>query len=206
MITVDAQFDKTQLKKLLSRLSLVQRTVHYYIDSPAELPRKMALSYIANIRSFIMFQKGMVKYQGYDPDYAEWKRQYGRGRGYWSLYGDLFTALSVFRKGKDWFGGVNYYAMDSGGKSWFGKGDRGAPKKIAMYGSVMEEGIKTSIRGSGVHPARPLFTPVLKDFVSSASKATKGQAWDLADAMLEIVGDYWTYGVSRRSLGSYIGP
>jgi hypothetical protein len=200
MITVDAQFDKGQLKQVLHRLSLVQKAVHYYIDSPAQLPRKLALYYVANIRMFIMYQKFMSNYQGYNPDYAAWKQKYGKGRGFWNLYGDLVTNLSVFRKGRDWFGGISYYAMDSGNKSWFGEGDKGKVKRIAMYGSVMEEGIRVSTNRSGVHPARPLFTPVLKDFASSQSKATQGQAWTISEKMLMIVGDYWSTGIARRTL------
>ena len=200
MLTVEAEFDKTQLKQVLSRLNLVQKTVHYYIESPGQLPKKLALKYIANLRSFIMFQRGMSSYQGYNTDYADWKSQYGKGGGFWKLYGDLFTALSVFNKQTGWFAGVPYGTLDSGGKSWFGSGNKGAPSWIAMYGSVMEEGLKTSIRGSGVHPARLLFVPILKDFVYSKSKGAQGGAWDLADKMLEIVGDYWSTGMSRRTL------
>lgn len=200
MITITAEFDKGQLKKLLTRLNLVQKAVHYYIDSPAQLPRKLALAYVSQVRGWIVSQRGMSSYRGYNEKYEEWKERRGKFSGYWRLYGDLFANLSVFSKGRDWFGGVNYYAMDTGNKSWHGEGNKGKPKRIAMYGTIMEEGIRFSKNGSGVHPARPLFTPVLKDFVSSKSAVQRGGAWYICERMLGIVGDYWTSGIARRTL------
>ena len=84
--------------------------------------------------------------------------------------------------------------MDKGGKSWFGEGNKGRSRPIVMYARVMEEGLPTNIRGSGVHPKRPLFEPVFRQFVYSKSKTTRGSAWLLADNVLKVIGNHWEKG------------
>jgi hypothetical protein len=102
-----------------------------------------------------------VPYAVYHPDYAAWKSSSGN---FWRLDGDLVNAITKVPVNKnDWKVGVKD-KKDSGGKSWFGQGDRGKPKSIGMYATVMEEGMPVSIRGSGVHPARPLFRPAALEY------------------------------------------
>ncbi len=192
MITIDAQWDQKQKNILMSRLSTVQRMVYYYMQPGGELPRQLSIKYVEETRSYLLdARKGKFGYTPYNPEYAEWKKKYGKLSGFWNLMGDLFENVKSSRSGDGYFGGVVSTAMDRGGKSWFGKGDRGPSKSIAMYGTVMEEGMPVSIKGSGVHPARPLFVPVFKEFTYSKSRASAGLAWSICDSALMKIGDAW---------------
>ena len=58
--------------------------------------------------------------------------------------------------------GIPEGAMDSGGKSWTGEGDKGERKPIAMYARLLEFGGDAG--KGGKHPPRPVFQPTLKEF------------------------------------------
>jgi hypothetical protein len=161
MITVDAQLDPAELQKLLSAVDAVDWQVHFQeIDSP----RFMALKYIEQLRMAITGQRFMSGYAPYHPRYKDWKNSYGKRSGFWQLFGDLLMNLNHWRNGtSSYFAGIRQGVMDTGGKSWTGKGDRGKPKPIAMYGWVMEEGLSGKNK-AGKHPARPIFRPTLFEF------------------------------------------
>jgi len=92
----------------------------------------------------------------YSKRYRNWKYEYG-WHGYpspWKLRGDLVKSLGSYRFGEGYIGGVRPGAMDSGGKSWYGKGKlgpKGDAKPIEMYGRVEEN-------------RRPVFEPTMKEY------------------------------------------
>jgi len=99
-------------------------------------------------------------YAPYHPRYRAWKHTAG---SFWKLEGDLIRNIVKRKMGrpKGWAVGVND-VKDSGGKSWFGKDDKGRPKSIGMYAIVNEFGGDYG-RG-GKHPGRPLFRPTRAEF------------------------------------------
>lgn len=186
MIEINTEWDKEQKRILLSRLDTVEKLTRFYIEPPhSMLPRQLSIRYVEMLRADII--RNARKYAPYHPDYAKWKKEHGKYQGFWRLMGDLFVNTRSFKLGDGWFGGIKFGLKDSGGKSWSGKGKS---KSIVMYGKVMEYGMP-NIRRSGKHPARPLFTPVFKEFVYSKSKTSRGSAWVLADKTLERIGDKW---------------
>ncbi len=191
MITLEAKWDDRQKNILMSRLATVTRMVYYYIQPPGELPKQLSIKYVELARQYLLLFRrgGDMGYKAYNPDYAKWKKQYGKLSGFWNLMGDLFENVKSSRARDGYFGGVVSTVMDRGGKSWYGKGNRGEPKSIAMYGTVMEEGLAGG--KAGVHPARPLFRPVLEKFAYSKSRATAGLAWSICDSALMKIGDAW---------------
>lgn len=195
MIDVQAKWDERQKNILLSRIATVQRMVYYYIKSPGELPRMLSIKYVEEVRRYILSMRSgytmgiAVGYKPYHPAYAEWKRNQGKLQGFWSLAGDLFENVVSSKTEGGFFGGVPSGAVDRGGKSWFSKGG-GRAKSIAMYGTVMEEGLRNT-NNSGDHPARPLFRPVLVKFSYSKSKSEVGLAWGICDSALSKIGDKW---------------
>jgi hypothetical protein len=191
MITLEAKWDEKQKNILMSRLSAVTRMVYYYMQPPGELPRMLSIKYVEEVRKYLLdARRGRFGYTPYNAEYSEWKKKFGRYSGFWSLFGDLVENVKSSRAEGGYFGGVVSTAMDRGGKSWYGKGDKGESKSIAMYGTVMEEG-SPNIRGSGVHPARPLFVPVFKEFVYSKSRGEAGMAWGICDSALMKIGSKW---------------
>ena len=119
----------------------------------------------------------MGGYSRLDKDYAKWKRKYGRhGMKYWLLFGDLVKNVMPQKLGASssmviYLGGINKDAYDQGGKSWFGKGDTGPAKRIAMYGALAEE-------------KRPIFEPTTKEYAESGWKKRGNRA-------LRIVRNRW---------------
>ena len=120
-------------------------------------------------------QKFASSYSDYSARYAIWKGAYGRisrGNAFWQLYGDLLKAIQI--KKTYWNGKISTFVgippgiYDSGGKSWFGKGDKGKPKEILMYAIVMEKG--GDYGSAGYHPPRPLFEPTEREFAFSSNR------------------------------------
>lgn len=186
MISIKADWDEDQKRILLSRLRAVNNLVRYYMVAPKQLPRQLSIGYVTALRETI--KAIPFYYAPYNPKYAEWKAAHGKHSGYWRLMGDLYASIKSFKFADGWYGGIKYGTMSSGTQS-YGKGIK--PKPIVMYGRVMEKGMKKSKNRSGVHPARPLFEPVFKQFTYSKSKSTRGNAWTIADAALMKVGNKW---------------
>lgn len=136
-----------------------------------DLPRLQAIDMSQLLVRNIMTQKGMGGYPAYNPRYRAWKQAYGRAHGFWMVFGDLLKNVTHFRVltgrtgQRAWKAGIPEGVVDQGGKSWFGRGDYGKRKPIAMYGRVMEEG--GFIRKSGYHPPRPLFEPTTNEYEST---------------------------------------
>ncbi len=104
--------------------------------------------------------EGFGAYAPYHPQYAAWKHSSGN---FWKLEGDLIRNIVKRRIGspRGWAVGVND-VKDVGGKSWYGKDDKGKPKSIGMYAIVAEFG--GDYGKGGRHPGRPLFRPTRTEF------------------------------------------
>ena len=139
------------------------------------LPRRMSIDYIDEIRSNIYSGKFNGTYRSYNPRYADWKYGvYGSIGSFWFLAGDLVTSMVAKQRmstvyTSKWFGGIPANARDTGGKSWLGKGDKGRIMSIAQYGNWMEY-------GRAGQPARPLFRPTLIEYSSGKALTRLGEA------------------------------
>ena len=120
-----------------------------------ELNRRCSIGYAQLlVRNIMTFQRPSPPYT---PRYRTWKFEYGK-MGYpapWRLYGDLVRNIINFRSGAGWMGGIPANVYDQGGKSWGGRGDKGKPKRIAMYAAVNE------LR-------RPVFGPTMEEYAQDA--------------------------------------
>jgi len=167
MIEFTITFNEADLRRWYAATHKLEKEANKEWD---ENPKRNAIGYSNLLITNIMMQKGMGHYPSYHPYYAYWKAQYGLGGGgFWRLMGDLVKSITHFRvtetrkkQWKSYMGGVPSSAVDSGGKSWFGRGDKGPPKRIAMYGYVMEYG--GTWAKAGVHPPRPLFGPTAEEY------------------------------------------
>lgn len=105
-------------------------------------------------------------YAPYNETYAHWKREiFGSDGDFWTLSGDLFSAL-VSRQlgGGRWLGGFAAGIYDSGSKSY----KNGKPREIVWYLGILEKGgtFRTT-RGVQHHPARPLIGPAQTLFAAT---------------------------------------
>jgi len=142
------------------------------------LPRRMSIEYIDDIRKNIHSGRFNGTYRSYNPRYADWKYGVYKSIGsFWVLSGDLVASLKSQKKQKGWFGGIPAGVYDSGGKSWLGKGNRGRKMPIAQYANWMEY-------GRAGQPSRPLFRPTLIEY-----SAGKGLT-QLADARRKLMGEW----------------
>lgn len=154
-------------KDLMRWFRALSRVEAEAVRQKENLPRLSSILYSQLVIRNIMSQKGM-NYAPYSPRYAKWKEQYGRAHGFWQLYGDLVRNITHFRVTTDtpgtvaFMGGIPSNVVDTGGKSWLGRGDKGPSKPIAMYGRIMEYG--GSFGKGGVHPPRPIFGPTGKEY------------------------------------------
>jgi hypothetical protein len=161
MITI--KFKEHDLARYLAALEKIRASVtHFGMD---EMQRRCAIDYYQLVMQNIM--KRTSPRPAYSVRYRNWKYEYG-WMGYpspWRLKGDLVNSLTAFRSAgsqKGWIGGVPIGAMDSGGKSWLGKGSQGArggSRPIALYGKAGEYG-----RQGGKQPARPVFGPSADEY------------------------------------------
>ena len=149
-----------------------------------DLPKRLSLKYVEKLRTDISNQTYSGLYPAYNPRYADWKQKVGASLKFWELYGDLYYALQTYEEDKGWFAGIPEGVYDSGGKSWFGEGNLGEPKPIAMYGWMMEWGFRAGRLGAGNHPARPLFQPALSSFAVD-------KAQTMGVESLFMIGDRW---------------
>ena len=165
MMNITIKLNKVELRRWYRAVNLLEKQALTELD---ENPKRNAIGYSNLVTRNITMQKGMSGYAPYSERYEQWKERYGRGGGYWSLFGDLVRSITHFRVAdsrmgvRAWMGGIPPNMVDSGGKSWFGRGDIGPPKKIAMYGYVMEKGGRWPKAGS--HPPRPIFAPTAEEY------------------------------------------
>lgn len=186
MIDVYSTIEKSTIQRLIIALRAVNSSVYKY-SVGGEGPRLLSLVFTDRIRADINKGKWVGRWSGraqrYNPKYRDWKEQYGRGYQFGVLFGDLVLNITNFKVGgSSWMSGVPDGIMDSGGKSWFGRGNKGKPKSIAMYGTVFEEGYRGDPR-AGFHPKRPVFRHTLDTFARET--AVEG------GRMLAYVGDNW---------------
>ncbi len=154
------------LKRWVRGVKGVNREVHRQAE---DLPRKNSIDYVMLLIRNIQTSKFSGTYASYNPRYLEWKLQYGKRQGFHQLTGDLVNALKSFRIASKrsgvtaaYMGGITQGITDSGGKSWFGKGDKGKSKSISMYARVSEFG--GNFGKGGVHPKRPVFEPTAEEY------------------------------------------
>lgn len=148
----------------------------------------LAKDYLKELRIAIVSQKYAHSYARYNAKYEEWKRsRYGSSEGFWRLSGDLLRALTVYNPANGVvMAGVPMDSKDAGGKNYK---MNGPAKSIAMYGSVMEEGLRS--KSAGKHPARPVFEPVFRSFTSSKSSTQQGGMWSGGERILLRIGEFW---------------
>jgi len=165
MIAIDIRFLEADLRHWYSAITRLEKQAMAELD---ENPKRNAIGYSNLVVKNIMSQKGMGGYARYSPRYEKWKEQWGRAGGFWQLFGDLVRSITHFRVSETrmgvraWMGGIPPNMVDSGGKSWFGRGGKGPPKKIAMYAYVMEKG--GTWPKAGTHAPRPIFGPTANEY------------------------------------------
>lgn len=166
MHALNAILNPQDLKRWVRGVNGVNKEVHRQAE---DLPRKNSIDYVMLLIRNIQTQKFSGTYAPYNPRYAEWKSQYGKRQGFHQLAGDLVNALRSFRIVSTrsgvtaaYMGGITQGITDSGGKSWFGEGNKGKNKSISMYARVSEFG--GNFGRGGVHPARPVFTPTALEY------------------------------------------
>lgn len=168
---IKISFVQMDLRRILGATLKEERIVEAEVNS---MQFRCATDFLSLLRRNIMTQKFAGTYARLNPKYRAWKEQYGRsGLNFWSLFGDLVKSLERRREGtrtkktSKFFVGIPRGARDKGGKSWFGKGDKGPPKSINFYATMGEYGR----RGQ---PARPLFGPTQDEYVNSGRWAKRG--------------------------------
>lgn len=149
------KLDQKEYQRIMKALKSVRYRINWWIKvDGGELNRRCSIGYMQLLVRNIM---GLTRPNPpYVPRYRTWKFEYGK-MGYpapWRLFGDLVRNISNFREGIGWVGGIPAGVMDSGGKSWAGKGDKGKPKRIAMYAAVNER-------------RRPIFRPTMEEYADA---------------------------------------
>jgi len=173
MITV--QVKESDLKRYLNALEKLRGKVQTF--GMDEMQRRCAVDYYQLVVKNIMSK--MSARPAYSPRYRTWKYEYG-WMGYPApgrLRGDLIKNMAAFKDAKNgWWGGIPRGTMDSGGKSWFGKGSKGpkgGPRSISLYGWVYEKG-----RKDGKQPPRPVFEPSANEYVREGWQKRGQEALD----------------------------
>lgn len=186
-ITVEVKLDPKERDMILKAVQRIESETIRMVDAPGEGLKWLGKEYLMYLKMAILTQKYANSYKAYSTTYATWKvEEYGSTGGFWKLSGDLLRSLHVYNPENALvIAGVPGGVLDSGGKSYAG----GKKKHIAMYGAVMEEGLRDS--RAGVHPARPVFEPVFKSFTASQSLAQRGTMWRIGDKILLAIGEFW---------------
>lgn len=183
--TVGAHLSPKDLQRWVSALKRLERNVR---TRARETARIQSLGYAHLLRSNVLGNRYAGTYAPYNPDYEEWKSNITRNMGFHVLKGNFLNAIRHWELRQtgttfEWMGGIRAGVMDSGGKSWFGKGNRGPPKPIAMYARVFEFGGNFKSAKGGVHPARPVFIPTMGEYKSSGWRARgRGELRKLGNA------------------------
>jgi hypothetical protein len=146
------QFDKTDKSRYLRAL---KRTSKKVLSEKEEHPKRCAIEF-----QFIVLKNITSKKFSHAKSKSERYEKYKRNRvGHldsWMLDGDLINAITYFRDGDGWMGGIPAGVKDSGDKSWLGPG-RGRSLPIAEYANWLEFG-RTG------QPKRPVFVPTTKEY------------------------------------------
>jgi hypothetical protein len=162
-MSIQIRFVSYQYKRWIRAIEKIKVIA---LSEEDNLPRKMSIEYIDEIRKNISAGRYSTTYVRYNQRYQEWKYSvFKSSGGFWELRGELMASLKSFKSGKGWFGGVPAGVYDSGNVSWFGQGDKGRKVLIAQYANWMEYGR----RGQ---PPRPLFGPTLIEYSAGKAKTT----------------------------------
>lgn len=149
---INMSIDQADMTRLRSALAGIQNVVK--VQGLDTMQWLCAVDYYQLVITNMM--KRTSPRPAYSKRYRNWKYEYG-WMGYpspWRLRGDLTQSLGAYRFGSGYLGGVQPGAMDSGGKSWYGKGSKGPVgkiKSIEMYGNIEED-------------RRPLFEPTMEEY------------------------------------------
>jgi hypothetical protein len=163
-----------KVKELLAKIRGLDKAISQQATfNGGRLNQRFAVLYSERVKDAIL-SGNVPNKPDYNERYAEWKRKYFPSAGPWQLKMDLVNAISVFQSGgRGWVGGIPGGVMDSGGKSWFGTGNTGKPKEIAMYAAVNEE-------------RYPLFAPILNDMIDEFGLIGK-------QTLNQEIGGYWKW-------------
>ena len=155
------KIDRQMLGRIINAINVVERAVR---TERSELPYRCAVDYLGVVRKNITQGTYATNYPPYNPKYAKWKVEtMMAGSTFWILKRDLLRSLTVIKKRWGYVGGIPLGAMDSGGKSWYGRGGKGKRKPITMYAKTIEFGL-------GKQPARPVFEPSANEYAEDGWK------------------------------------
>ena len=153
--SVRAYFLPSDFQRYMSALSRLEQTAERLEN---DLPRLNAIDYSQLLANNILSGKHMSGFAQYSERYQEWKDQWATYTGFWQAMGHLVNSITHWEDGHGkWRAGIPEGVTDVGGTSWFGMGDRGPPKPIAMYAKTMEY-------GENRQPERPIFHPTLEEY------------------------------------------
>lgn len=169
---IEFELDKKDIARMLRALDRLDSKMRRL---ESQHPYSSAERFKDLLKKNMLSQKFAATYAAYSRKYSEWKTEKMLlGSRFWSLFGDLFRAITVFKAGrKAWMAGVPGNVHDQGGKSWFStRSNRvGKSKPIAMYGRV-EEG------------RRPVFKPTADEFAK--------EGWpEQGEKVLNELGKQW---------------
>jgi len=176
-VMVRMHFNASDFARIMRALNNLENTSEQLEDS---LPRKNAIDYANLLRGNINHQKHIAGYPPYHEEYADWKRKYAIFKvEYWKAMGSLINSISFWKEQKGvWRAGIPAGISDAGGTSWFGQGNLGPPKPIAMYARTLEY-------GEGHNVERPMFRPTLKEY-------KEGQYIERGEKALKELKSKWT--------------
>lgn len=172
---IQIQFNQADLIRWMSALRRVKRRAHSQIKTQMQM--NCAIEYHQLVHKNIMSEK-YAPFTAYEDRYAKWKKKKGyKYPGWWKLNLDLVNALTIFKQGDGYVGGIPPGVMDSGGKSY----GEGRAYLIAKYGWIAEWG---GIFAGQKHPARAVFKPSMDEYAKDDWKKQGQKA-------LNKVGEAW---------------
>jgi len=164
MIGLVVELNKEDLARWTKGVRGIQNSAHWWLKANGgELNRMLSSSYSSKVIANILSKKW--SFMPYVQRYSDWKAKVGLGsQPFWKLKGDLVASINNFQEKGGWVGGIPGSVTDSGGKSWFGKLDKGDSKRIAMIATVLEYGGDYRARKGGYHFPRPVLSNTLDEF------------------------------------------
>ncbi|MHA2265879.1 MAG: hypothetical protein ACXAEN_26095 [Candidatus Thorarchaeota archaeon] len=155
---VRAYFEPSDFLRIMRALQALEKES---AKLEKELPRRNAIDYQHLLHKNIS-SGANIPHVPYSERYAKWKRDYGLYQDVWQLNQYLLNAITFWKDDDNqWRAGIPAGVYDSGGTSWYGAGDRGAAKPIAMYAKVVEYGLWHGREG---YKARPVFGPTKEEY------------------------------------------
>ena len=152
---IQIQFNQADLRRWISAIYRIKRRVRGRVKEQMQMD--CAIEYHQLVHKNIMSEK-YAPFTAYAGAYEKWKKKRNyKYPGWWKLNLDLVNALTIFKQGDGYVGGVPPGAMDMGGKSY----GKGRAYKIAKYGWIAEWG--GSFAGQK-HPARAVFKPTMDEY------------------------------------------